>query len=355
MRRGRARAVQLLSWTCLMIGALGCDDSDTRAPGPDSGLAEPDAAASGEPLDWSPPHVDYPARKAGADVMFRLSETGLYRDITTKELAPDLIAYEPVYKLWSDGLDKERWLRLPRGAKIDTSDMDHWQFPVGTMLFKQFSRDSRRLETRLVARLGPGRDDYFMGAFVWNDDESDAQFVPDGAPDVRDSDHDVPTVKQCGTCHNGDRGRVLGYSAVLQPMAAAELSDPPDEPYRVPGDDLAREALGYLHVNCGNCHNEDGAARTDTDLIMRLSVTQHSVETTSVYTTAVNQKLKHWKNHGYDFQIVPGEPDRSAAFVRMHTRDKDDAMPPFASKQVDPDGVALMRDWITSLESPHAD
>jgi len=42
--------------------------------------------------------------------------------------------------------EKRRWLRLPTGTAIDKSDPDHWQFPVGTQLWKQFSRGDVLLE-----------------------------------------------------------------------------------------------------------------------------------------------------------------------------------------------------------------
>jgi mono/diheme cytochrome c family protein len=227
--------------------------------------------------------------------------------------------------------------------------MDHWVFPVGTMVFKEFRLDGKLLETRLVARLGLNPDDYFMGAFRWYDDESDAVFVRDGGNDVRETGHDIPAVKKCFTCHNGDRGRVLGYSAVQQPAAKAALSDPPAEPYVVPGDAIAREALGYLHANCGNCHNPTGTSRTDTNLTLRLEVAERAVEDTGIYRTSVRIDLDRWLHNGFDLRIAPADPDRSAVLARMKTRNKDDAMPPFASEQVDTDGIELVRKWIESL------
>jgi hypothetical protein len=347
MTRGRARSLPCAS--CWLIFTLACDDAGSGAPhprdaGPDSEVS--DSAADGGEA-WSAPIVQYPDAKSSET--FLLSQTGLYRDIAAKELAPDLIEFEPSYKLWSDGADKTRWLRLPPGTKIDTSDMDHWVFPVGTMLFKEFRLEGKLLETRLVARLGPEPDDYFMGAFRWYDDESDAVFVRDGENNVRETDHDIPKVQNCFTCHNGDRGRVLGYSAVQQPAVKAPLSDPPVEPYVVPGDEVAREALGYLHANCGNCHNPSGTSRSDTDLTLRLEVSEHAVEDTGIYQSAVQGVLDRWLHKGFDVRIAPGDPDLSAVLARMKLRTKEDAMPPFASERVDTDGVELVRKWIESL------
>ena len=88
--------------------------------------------------------------------------------------------FEPTYWLWSDGADKRRWFRLPPGTQIDTTGMDHWVFPIGTKLWKEFSLGGVLLETRLIERYGDGPEDYWMGAFVWNADQTDAVLAPDG-------------------------------------------------------------------------------------------------------------------------------------------------------------------------------
>ena len=88
----------------------------------------------------------------------RLTETGLFADAARESLAPGVMAYAPRFQLWSDGAEKRRWLWLPPGTRIDTSDMDSWVFPVGTKFWKEFTRDGVRVETRLLEKLGPGDD-----------------------------------------------------------------------------------------------------------------------------------------------------------------------------------------------------
>ena len=360
------RESMLLLVTAALLGA--CGDDGTRAvhAHADAGACvhcardaavEHDAAPEAGPVDaatdagadaWAPPEVTFPAQDSTEP--FLLSQTGLYRDIERKVVAPDLIAYEPKYKLWSDAAQKQRWLRLPPGTTIDTSDMDHWRFPVGTMLFKQFSLDGKRLETRIVARIGPGERDYFMGAFIWNDDESDAMFAPDGASNVRGTPHDVPTTKNCLTCHDGDAGRVLGFSAVQQPDAPPELlSDPPIIPYRVPGNATTSAALGYLHANCGHCHNEDGAARPDTDMVLRLSVGAKAPEETDTYKTTLGVAMQYFEGSPLTLRVDPGQADQSGVFFRMSQRGPKTQMPPLATEIVDDDGIASVRAWIESL------
>ena len=296
-----------------------------------------DAAVEAAPVRLPDPDSTQP---------FWLSATGLYRDIAHKELAADLHEFEPRFALWSDAAHKRRWLRLPEGARIDSSDPEHWQFPVGTMVFKEFMLDDRRLETRLIARTGPGHDDYWMGAFAWNEDESDARWLPEGAQNVRGTEHDVPKRKQCFTCHDGEPGRVLGFSALQQPdLQRNMLTD------AVPAPRLHDEldALGYLHANCAHCHNPTGSARPDTDMNMRLSLDDARPEDTSTYRTTVGVAMQYFEHADAELRVQPGDAAHSGVLVRMSDRGPKTQMPPLATEQVDAQGIAAVRSWIERL------
>ena len=295
-----------------------------------------------DPCDAVPalPDADRPGR-------FALSELGLHRDGT---MAEDLIAFEPAHPLWSDGASKRRWLRLPPGARIDTSDMDHWRFPAGAVLVKEFALEGRRIETRIIARTGCGERDVWMGAFVWNDDESDALFAPGGQPDARGTRHDVPAAATCATCHDGEPGRVLGMSAVQQAHAREELRDLlghplPAEPPREP---VAAAALGYLHGNCGHCHNPHGSARPDTDMNLRLSPAGEA----PAERTTVGRPLQYYRSAQATLRVAPGDPGHSALLQRMLERGTRSQMPPLASEMVDPSGIAIVQAWIEEMAPP---
>jgi hypothetical protein len=198
-----------------------------------------------------------------------------------------------------------------------------------------------------------------MGAFIWDDDESDALYAPTGGTDVRETHHDVPTATQCWTCHNGDPGHALGLSTI-QLEASGELdalndagllSDPPlesERPLLPPGDEVAQAALGYMHANCGHCHNDFGSARPDTNMDLRLRVTERTIEETAPYRTTVGVELQNFLNDGFVFRIVPGDSGASAIFYRMSIRGKGQ-MPPLATEEVHDEGIALIEAWIHSL------
>jgi hypothetical protein len=359
LARALTAAVALLSLGC-GGGAAAPHDA---AAGTDAPVAvtdgPPDAAdgsSPGDGHDAAPPPAPYP--RPGYQ---HLSETGLFSDITSLAVDPSAVPFEPGFKLWSDGATKRRWIRLPPGTKIDTSDMDHWVFPIGTQFFKEFSLNGVLLETRLVERYGTGPDDYWLGAFVWNADQTEADFAPDGQQNIAGTMHDAPAQKDCGACHRGDVGRVLGFSAIqmsaatngpnLQSLNAAGLlsNAPAAGGYPVGADPDTTAALGYLHANCGHCHNEHGTAWPDTQMVLRSVVADSGLDVSAVTRSLLNVPLEYWRGGAITVRVSPGQPDQSAIVARMSTRGTDDQMPPLATEVVDSTGLQTVRQWISDL------
>jgi hypothetical protein len=290
-----------------------------------------------------------------AELPTRLSLTGLYAFGASGPLASDVLPFRPRYELWSDGASKQRWIWLPPGTQIDTSDQESWQFPIGSKVWKEFTRNGTRVETRLLQRLPSG----WVGlAYVWQTDGNDARATPYGAIDARATPHDVPASNECGACHGGRSSHVLGFSAVqlaepsdpdsldLDELVRLDLlTDPPEAKPRVPGDDTEQAALGYLHANCSHCHNAhrpskpDGARcfdpERDFDFSLRASEGS-SVAETNTYRTAKDV-------------IDPGHPDDSTLLDLVNQRSRFRQMPPLATEQVDSHAVALLRQWIEEM------
>jgi mono/diheme cytochrome c family protein len=288
----------------------------------------------------------------------RLSQTGLFVDGQTDTLSPKARAYEPAFALWSDGASKRRWIELPEGARIDTTDMDDWSFPVGTKLWKEFSLRGRRIETRLLVKVGPAASEWAGAAYVWDAYQLDATLAPEGVKNADGQGYEVPSAADCGGCHGGRKSHVLGFSAVQLakpglPLALEDLqreglltTAPVTRP-SIPGDDVERAALGYLHANCGHCHNSarpprgDGARCYDPQRRIDFwlpSGAEGDARELPAATTTVPRF------------VTPGEPDESRLIALVSRRGGLSYMPPLGSHRVDPDGVSQLRVWIEGLK-----
>ncbi len=315
----------------------------------------PDAPSAAD----GPVNAPIDARGPTADGnMNLLSQAGLYSDFGARTLAPDLVEFTPAFPLWSDGLLKRRWIRLPPGGTVDSSDMDHWIFPVGTQFWKEFrATNGTILETRLIERVADA--DFRMGAYVWNDTQTEAVYTTGGAMNVLGTDHDIPTSSDCVTCHRGEQGRILGFSAVQvtpPPQGIGFTVAPRPAGYR-PSWTIP---LGYLHANCGNCHNPNGAAWSATQMLLRIGVAEvdGAPTATAMYTSIVGVATQTYHagepcgaTSGATWQrIAPMNLACSAIYARMMARGTlSGQMPPIATKHADTDAVQAVAAWIGSL------
>ena len=290
-----------------------------------------------------------------------LSETGLYRDIATKEVARNVLPFTPQFPLWSDGAEKHRWVHLPGCAKIDTGDMDHWEMPVGTKIWKEFVVGRVRVETRYLHRWGPDSNDFAFQAYQWDQAATDATQVPrDGVKDANGTAHDIPGEWECAVCHGHTQERVLGLGAIqlshagpgltIESLSAAGRLTVPSASFVVPGDATARAALGYLHGNCAHCHNPSPKAVWFTKMFsLKLFTTAATVAQTDAVTTAVGVAPEKFVHPGITARIAGGDPAASGVAYRMTVRGSTDTMPALGSEIVDPAGVALITGWISGL------
>ena len=248
-------------------------------------------------------------------------------DATTLPRPPsDSIEFTPRYPLWSDGMNKRRWLYLPPGASIDKSNPDAWEFPRGARAWKEFSRGGVPVETRLIERLADGSWRYVT--YAWNAEGAEARLAPEeGIPE-----RGIPSRADCLACHEGALVPILGYSAVQ-----LETELPP--------------ALGYLHGNCGHCHNDSALPALDLVLAQQASDTRASVART--HASLVGRSSR-FRPHGAAApqRVVPGHPGQSILVSRMKSSDPLTRMPPLGVSIVDAEGVALVNRWIEQLELP---
>jgi len=288
----------------------------------------------------------------------KLSQTGLFLE-QPAQLSSAVREFRPRFELWSDGASKRRFISLPAGTRIDTSDPDNWSFPVGTQLWKEFVVDGRRVETRLLRKVGPAPEDWAAQAYLWRADGTDAIAAPGGANNVLGTDHDVPAAGECLACHGGRKSFALGFSAVQLGYAAAagqlDLAElvraglvthaPNTTHFTLPGDATAQAALGYVHANCGHCHNQDrpvAAASRCYDPNNGLDFWLKSDELQSVRDTPLYRS-----GRGPAFE--PGAPEDSRMIELMSRRGFLQQMPPLGTERIDSHGLESVRRWIAEM------
>ena len=192
-------------------------------------------------------------------------------------------------------------------------------------------------------------------SYAWTIAQTEAFAAPDGVSDALGTRYDVPSSRTCMACHGGRPERVLGFGAVQLAHEAKQVDDvtldrlveegrlsvEPKKPIRVPGTAEEAAAIGYLHANCGHCHN--GGRPPDAtyfrppptvDFGLRVQDLT-SVTSTRAYATAArfSMGLNPAGSH-----LVLQRMTREGAYRRR--------MPPIATEIVDDEGVALVRAWL---------
>jgi len=344
----------------VLLAIAACGTHSHSSPSPDA--ADIDATPDANPLE--------PSTLAG---------TGLCIDDACAQISPDVTPYTPRWALWADGATKRRWMYLPPDTQIDTSDMDHWNFPVGTKFWKEFtapdaSNNPVRVETRYIAKVGAGDtvQDWFYISYQWNATEDGTMGVTTGVTDANGTQHDIPSRSNCKSCHEGVQPtRILGFGALqldYTDSTAGEVdlagaiannwlsvapagTTTPYFPLPTDGTTDAQEALGYLHANCGQCHNptSDTYKSMAIPLQLRLTVaTLGAVADTPTYQTAIGIAAT-MPAGGLTDIVAPGMPDQSLLIYRFESTNMAVRMPPIMVKNADPTGDATLRTWITNL------
>jgi hypothetical protein len=273
---------------------------------------------------------------------------------------PSVRAYAPAVPFWSDGLEKDRFIALPDGAKVDATNMDSWRFPVGTRVWKEFRKGARKIETRYFRKVEDDR--WLQAAYVWNEDGTKAvrgegnDLMVDGAP------YHVPRTMDCNDCHRGSKDKLLGFEAIslaqpgAQGLNLATLVNEQRIAPAPPRNDLTLPdpALGILHVNCGiTCHNDTPTATANfTGLRLRLAfgdVMSKPPAQWQPFTTTIGVKASSpgWAG---EVRIKAGSPEESLIPTVMKLRGEGQ-MPPLATKIADTNSVGAIENWIRAL--PH--
>ena len=311
-----------------------------------------------------------------------LSEFKLFvGELAELKPAEGVMPYSVNTPLFSNYAEKLRFIKLPPAGKATFRDSVVFDFPIGTILIKNFyypkdfrnANGARRIvETRLLVHQPGGWEAW---PYIWNDEQTEAFYDPAGETKTiryiagngkqKEIDYAVPNKNQCKGCHvrnesllpvgltarqlNGeyvypdgkhnqlkywaDHGLLEGLPE-FSIVAALPAWEDPD------AGTLDQRARAYLDANCGHCHSAAGPASTS-GLFLDYYETRPAhlgVNKTPVAAGRGAGRLK--------YDIVPGKPEQSILVFRMRTNDPAIAMPELGREQVHSEGVALIEEWI---------
>jgi uncharacterized repeat protein (TIGR03806 family) len=325
----------------------------------------------------------------------RLSEWQLFA-VGASELVPSesSVVFRPNNPLFTDYAHKLRTLWIPHSLQADIVN-DEINYPVGSVLSKTFYyprsssttltkvadsglqkinlSENQLIETRLLVRKSEGWD--ALG-YVWNDEQTEAFLRVAGASkqislfdqdstQTTDFTYFVPNENQCAGCHttvhpDGDMhplgalfsqlnvGVSTGIASPLEQMVQRGwLSDkqvfPRSESWQDPSAALDQRALAYLNMQCGHCHNPEGAADTS-GLILdnsQMLAINRGVCKPPVAAGGGAGDLR--------YGIVPGQPEQSILLYRMRSDKPDEMMPELGRSLIHSEGVDLISRWIAEM------
>jgi uncharacterized repeat protein (TIGR03806 family) len=336
-----------------------------------------------------------------------LSEWDLFGDIRNQVPAEDVIPFEVTSPLFTDYALKHRFVTLrhvTNGAKIEYSDNERWQSPVGTIYVKTFAypidmRDpdagEQLIETRLLVH---EEDGWKVWVYVYNEEMTDAElilggltvsvsWVDENGETQTIPNYGVPSNGACRKCHGttpdtrtlgpstGMLNRVNDYGEGLinQIDHLASLgflnNAPPPEDESNPRityvdgvehnascdpDDwscLHEAARSWLDSNCSHCHAPDGEVADKLLFLDWASLDPEAQDTTSWGICKVPTSASNGVDCDQRYDIFPGDPDRSLLLCRVESVSAGEMMAPLGRSTVHVQGAKVLRDWIAKMDT----
>ena len=298
-----------------------------------------------------------------------------------------VLPYEPISSLFTDYAVKERFVWVPVGetASFDQNNKS-LDFPTGSALIKMFyynnvlpTNTTKIIETRVMVKTQNGWD---FAEYVWNDAQTEAflettedggytevNWLQDGQE--RFVNYRIPAKQQCVICHSNDFETVplgikpqninsfltyddgpsnqlqklidFGYLEDALPSNITTVVDWEDA-----SNSLEQRAKSYLDINCGNCHI-DGGQGDYRAIRLGYTDTLNNDENAGVCVEG-DTPIPVGGGTFITKLIAPEDSENSIIYYRMSvTGDEAYKMPQFGQSLVHTEALALMEDWINSI------
>ena len=317
-----------------------------------------------------------------------LSEYNFFNGaLSAIEPAYGVLPYEPISSLFTDYAVKERFVWVPVGetASFDQNNKS-LNFPTGSALIKMFyynnvlpTNTTKIIETRVMVKTQNGWD---FAEYVWNEAQTQAflettedggytevNWLQDGQE--RFVNYRIPAKQQCVICHSNDFETVplgikpqninsfltyddgpsnqlqklidFGYLEDALPSNITTVVDWEDA-----SNSLEQRAKSYLDINCGNCHI-DGGQGDYRAIRLGYTDTLNNDENAGVCVEG-DTPIPVGGGTFITKLIAPEDSENSIIYYRMSvTGDEAYKMPQFGQSLVHTEALALMEDWINSI------
>ncbi len=315
----------------------------------------------------------------------KLSDYGFFSgELKNISPAEEVIPYALNSSLFTDYAFKQRFVKIPKGSRVNYSADEVLDFPDGTVLIKNFyylvdfrkpGENNRILETRLLINEA---GTWKTLPYIWNDEQTEAYLTVAGKNldvtwthydgTVRNIKYAVPNMNQCKGCHlKGDKVMPIGPSArqlngdyhykegkknqlvhwqelnmiegVPSLAQVARLVSYDDQSVSI--DERAR---AWLEINCAHCHRADGPAKNSG---LHLLASEKDLAKLGVGKAPVAAGKG---SGGLLYDIVPGKPDESILQFRIESLHPGIIMPELGRSTTHEEGVELVRKWIREME-----
>jgi uncharacterized repeat protein (TIGR03806 family) len=309
----------------------------------------------------------------------------------------NVISYEPRSVLFSDYAHKKRFVWMPDGTTSTyNGDNNILELPVGAALIKTFYYDNvqpdnttRIVETRVMIRQTTG---WVFAEYVWNTEQTEAFLDLAGSYTtitwkdenniIRDVNYRIPSEVQCIVCHKiketvnneevtihtpiGIKPQNLNFNYNYGSVSKNQLTKwieqgylensfslPTAENTVVDYNDTSKpldlRVRSYFDINCAHCHKENGHCDYR-PLRFAYSETGASNGLSNMGVCVPTQDMQDFPSE-LSYIVTPEKIDQSMLFHRVNTTNESFRMPLHGRTLIHDEGVALIEEWINSIQN----
>jgi uncharacterized repeat protein (TIGR03806 family) len=311
--------------------------------------------------------------------------------------ALNVLPYEPASSLFTDYAHKKRFVWMPKNSRATyTSETKVLDLPVGAALIKTFYYENvqnvtpvgatRIIETRVMIRKETG---WIFADYIWNAEQTEAFYSVAGSftevswkdenDVIKTANYRIPSEEQCIVCHKakeivagdeitihipiGIKPQNLNFNYNYGTASKNQLTKWIEEGYlennfTLPSADnstidyndtsksLDQRARSYVDINCAHCHQTD---RHCDYRPMRFAYSETANNRANMGVCVETQDMQDF-DPALSKIVNPGNINRSMMYHRLNTTNESFRMPLHGRTIIHDEGVALIEQWINSLE-----